>query len=175
MARLIAGDFNMEYVGINNRTTDRTLLLELESSPNIRQCIKTPIRNTVSISSTIDLIFISIVLDNVQQATSINYNVSDHDINCLIFKKDVITRPKVFFMFRNMKEFNLAILNHRLMNFNWTSFYGAPSATNCWDQLYEAYVSILDIIASFQTKINVPVIDEWVNSNCLNKLKKEMI
>lgn len=57
MARVIGGDFNMDYLGNKNRSLDKTLLLDLETSHNMKQVIKTPTRCTPKPSSTIDLIF----------------------------------------------------------------------------------------------------------------------
>lgn len=115
MTTLIASDFNMDYLGNKNRSLEKSLSPDLETSLNLKQIIKAPTRSTARTASTIDLIFLSNkVLDSVQQATPIDYNVSDHDITCLIFKKELIARPKTSFTFRFIKNFKLAILHHRL-------------------------------------------------------------
>lgn len=147
MARLIAGDFNMDFVGKNNRSSDKVLLTDMETSLNLKQLIKEPTRYTAKSSSIIDLIFLSSkVLDSVSIATTINYNVSDHDITYLVFKKDLIFRQKVSFNYRCMKNYKLAILHYRLSSFVWNEFYNADSPTACWNLLYDVYATTLSSV-----------------------------
>lgn len=88
------------------------------------------------------------------------------------FKKDVITKPKVTFTFRDLKKYNLAILLYKFTTNDWSDLYAADNPTTCWNRLYDIYLAVLDSVAPFITKTNVPAKDEWLDDNCLTKIQK---
>lgn len=93
--------------------------------------------------------------------------ISDHNLIYLVYKKDQASRQSVSFKFRSNKKYNRAILLHKLENWDWTSFYETRNPETAWAILYNAYISVLNDIAPFQTKNNVPSHDEWVDKECI--------
>lgn len=148
------------------------MLLDFQRATNLVQ-IKTPTRIANKSSSLIDLIFVSpSILRSITASSTIEYNVSDHDIIFLIYKKETITKEKVTFTYRSLKNFNLALLLHRLDTTDWGDFFAANNPNDCWNILYQKYLSILNSIAPFITKTNVPAKDDWLDNNCLAEIKK---
>lgn len=105
--RIVAGDFNMDYSGRNKRSSEKSLLLDFERSTNLAQIIKTPTRVTNKTASLIDLIFVPrSIRDKIPFSSTMAYNISDHDMTFLVYKKEAIHKPKVTFTFRDLKNYN---------------------------------------------------------------------
>lgn len=160
--RIIAGDFNMDAAGSSKRQRENALIKSVEGKLHLSQLIKKPTRITTTNSSLIDLLFLSIPdLNNVLKSESIDYNISDHNMICLIYKKEHSVKQNISFTFRATKQYNRAILLHRLEKYDWTEFYEARDPEDAWGHLYTAYITVLNEIAPFQPKDNVPYRDEF--------------
>lgn len=160
-------------MGRSKRTKERALLLDFERSTNLVQIIKNPTRTTNNTKSLIDLLFVPpSILDKVPYSDVIEFNVSDHDIIFLVFKKDVKTKPKVTFTFWDLKNYNLAILMHKFKTNDCSDLYAAANPTACWNLLYDTYLAILHSVAPFITKSKVPAKDEWLDDSCLTKIQE---
>lgn len=172
-AGIIAGDFNLDAAGSSSRQKDGELLKSLEGKLHLDQLIRKPTRVTVKKSSLIDLLFLSINdIKNVFESDSVEYNISDHDLIYLVYKKEQTTRPSTSFSFRSRKKYNRAVLMYRLENWDWSDFYEASTPDAAWTLLHKAYIEVLNDIAPFQTKENVPYRDEWVDNECILKMKE---
>lgn len=170
--RILAGDFNMEYSKKKDRQKDYHLLQSIERSLSLSQIISKPTRETATTSSLIDLIFISSsVIDNVSLIAVFNYNVSDHNIICFCYKKEPIKNTPISFRFRKKSNYNLAVLLHKLTTYDWSAFYRTIDPTDCWILLYNAYLSILNEVAPYITKTNVPSRAEWIDDNAIQMMK----
>lgn len=92
--RVIAGDFNMEYSGALKRQKDYNLLQSLERSFALSQIVNKATCTTSTTSSLINFIFVSMkALENISLKAVFHYNVSDHNIVCLSYKKESIKIP----------------------------------------------------------------------------------
>lgn len=171
-ARVIAGDFNMDFSGNNKRHKDKAMLIDFQRSTNLAQTITLPTRTTNKTSSVIDLIFVSHSILEHTTSSITDYNVSDHDITYLLYKKEVIPPQKVTFSFRSKRDYNLAVLLHKFEIFDWSKFYAAETTTDCWNILYQSYLCILDSVAPIITKVNMPEKEEWLDDTCMTLLKK---
>lgn len=111
--RIVAGDFNMDFKAGNKRHKDCQLLKNFEQKVGMTQLIKERTRVSKNTASLIDLIFISNAeARNVSGSVSITYNVSDHNLVWMNYKKDTISRPNVSFTFRSKTKYNRAVLMH---------------------------------------------------------------
>lgn len=156
--RIIAGDFNMDASGINNRHKESALIKSLEGKLKITQLIKKPTRVTTKNSSLIDLLFISVSnISNVMKSDSVEYNISDHNLIYLVYKKEHSPKQITSFTFRSRKGYNLAILLHKLDNWDWGGFYEIRDPEYAWNSLYNAYNTVLNEIAPLLTKNKSPL------------------
>lgn len=112
---IVGGDFNIDYSDLRKYSTRmRNDLLNWESKFHLVQLIKSPTRTTKNTKSTIDLIYISDINFTSQHGV-VCYNISDHDLVYLTFKKiPVDKKEKVSFICHKLVSYNLAILNHKL-------------------------------------------------------------
>lgn len=102
----------------------------------------------------------------------IHYNISDHDIVYINFKKVIPPKEKITFKYRDFKKLNLAVLHHRFIEYDWTVFYNSQNPTECWDVLYSAYLEILNEIAPIINMNAVKGRDEWVNKEVLDAINE---
>lgn len=170
---IIGGDFNLDYAGKGSRVSEKKALINFEQRNNMHQVIKNPTRTTSKAQSLIDLIFTS-ANEIVTHAGTICYNISDHDMIYAVFKKKVMTdiKPDMIFKCRNMKNYKVAQLLHKLTSLDWTPLYQNRNSTECWKIIYTNYLTSLNEIAPFiQIKGNSNK-EEWVDNACLNKLQK---
>lgn len=75
---------------------------------------------------------------------------------------------------RNMKGYNVARLNFLLSpeQYNLTSYYECRDPSKCWDLLYLAYLSSLNILAPFTTMSMVPSREPWITKECADKISE---
>lgn len=74
-------------------------------------------------------------------------------------------------MFRSLRDYKLAVLNHKLSVEDWTQFYEIRSPAHCWKLLYATYIRVLDTISPIVTKTKVPVKEDWMNNVTREKIK----
>lgn len=168
--QLVGGDFNIDYK--QRATGNEAKLLEIfESKLNLLQLISTPTRVSAKKASIIDLIYTSnnnIITDS----GVIHCNFSDHDFVYTILKKQSIKKERTSFQFRDVKNLNLASLNHFLDSYDWTKLYECTDSEICWDLLYTAYILAIDEYAPLITMSNVPKREEWMNNDALIAIRK---
>lgn len=170
---VIGGDFNLDYTGKGSRVAEKKALVNFEQRNNLFQLIRRPTRITLKTESLIDLIFTS---DHafVSQAGKIVYNASDHDMIYVIFLKKTVTntKPDMSFTCRNMKNYKVAQLHHKLSMIDWTPLYQNRNSTECWDTLYEKYLVSLSETAPFIEIKDNSTKEKWVDSLSLSKIRK---
>lgn len=169
--RVIGGDFNMEYgTGKSNSRNNQLIFSRFEAAFNLTQVITKPTRSTMKCKSIIDLIFTS-EKENIASAKVLHYSISDHDLVYINFKKTIPHKERVSFKFRDVKNLNLAKLNHQLTNYNWSEFLNCENPTDCWEILYLAYMKTLDEILPLINMNSVKGKDDWVSKELLDSIK----
>lgn len=59
-----------------------------------------------------------------------------------------------------------------LKNADWAPFYQLTDPEQAWEFLYNIYLKVLNELAPYVTKKNVPYKDEWINESCLAQIKE---
>lgn len=170
--RILAGDFNMEYSAKRERLGEYHLLQSLERSLTLKQIISKPTRKSSTVSSLIDLIFISAsAIENISMKAVINFNISDHNIICFSYKKETLKAPRTSFRFRKKDDYNLAKLLYNFDKHDWSTLFASTDPTECWSILYSTYLTVLNKLAPYVVKTNVPSKESWIDNNAIQKLK----
>lgn len=159
------GDFNLDYLGKGSCTNEKVALTDFQYRNKLKQLISSPTRSAKNSVAVIDLIF-TLSSELVSQAGVLPYNLSDHDMIYVNFKKTVRTNNKP-----DMRNYKLAQLHHILTNTDWTQFYESRNTTLYWEFLYNRYLTILDMVAHFKTIKGSSSKEEWVNSECLKRIR----
>lgn len=169
---VLGGDFNLNYaVTRDGIGSDRELLLEFGRKNGFSQVISSYTRTTVKSCKTIDLIFTNNI-DLMYSSGVIPYNVSDHDLVYIVYKKPISKCDSTSFTFRSLRDYNLAILYHRLNAIDWTDFYQSSDPSTCWKIMHENFLATVNVLAPFVEKKNVPSRNDWVDDDSIQKIKK---
>lgn len=166
--QLVGGDFNIDS-GPKSSKNDSNLIKLFESKLNLKQLITIPTRTTVKSASIIDLIYVSDSEVTIMSGVA-KCNFSDHDFVYLALKKPPFKKEKVSFQYRDIKNLNVAALNHFFESYDWTNLYNSNDSETCWNLLLNTYTYGVDMYAPLISVNNVLKREEWMNNDALSAI-----
>lgn len=103
----------------------------------------------------------------------ISYGVSNHDIVYYSKKRyNEAQKKDCSFTCRSLKNYKYEELDAALNEISWQDFYNALSTTNCWEILYNKYLTCLNKLAPFVIIKPKKQKDECVTSELLDLIGK---
>lgn len=168
---IIGGDFNVNFA--KNTGNDITLLKNnLVYKHSLKQLISTPTRITASSASIIDHLYVS-KADDISCRGAIDYGLSDHNLIFMCIKKQTSnSKSHENFRCRNMKNYSRDLLNHELMNIDWSKFYLMSEPNLMWAYMYNSYLAAAEITAPMCEMKGVKSKQNWVNAELLSLIRE---
>ena len=124
----LLGDFNLNYSDKNSVGYKRLKLLEREFS--LSQHISEQTRVTSNTKTLIDLCLSNSQI--VQQAGTLNYNISDHLPIFCVRKKERPVKDSAIFHGRSYRKYDREKLTQSLHNLDWAPYYRLIDPAQCW-------------------------------------------
>ena len=134
-----------------NNNAHAKKLKDLVNNNNLKQITQDYTRCTRNTRSTIDLIITN--MPHINKCGVVNYNISDHQLIYLNYKKEREKLDKVTFTGRTYRNYTKDLLYTKLQNIDTTPILASSDPAQAWDLLFHQLLSIADNICVLYANI----------------------
>ena len=167
----VLGDFNINF---NDKSTPGFRELNFTSQLlGLKQLISGPtrcsFRDGITSNSTIDLIFTN--SDFIADWGTMDLNLSDHLAVRATRKKVFVKHNKIEFKGRSYRNYDVNIMQRRLMDENWEEFYETVNPSTQWEILQRKILGVIDDMCPIRSYRVNEVREEWITNEALEAIR----
>lgn len=163
---ILGGDFNVDFMSKSPHNRKLCIIANYAIRNTLTQLISKPTRTTQTSETLIDHIY-SNNPDSISTSGTLSYGLSDHDMTYTVLKKNLPSKRKISFTFRNQLNLDGAWLKELLTASDWADFYKAANPDVCWSLLILKFIQCINIVAPTVTVTNVKEKEDWVSPELL--------